>query len=1302
MTYHRDLGEGQLHRIYDQEYNNASQRDSDVEWNGLEENIGKMVFVSNLSSYFLLVSNSPSWYEFGGATVATDTLYTANGTIGSDRTVVIEDDDFLTFNSYDLTASDFTLGSDLDLEAGTIRMEAKIGDGVGGTDSISRLLISTTDMQILDQINETGLEYADDYSANYTDRSLVDKAYVDTGSHGAVAGPGTAVVDGALVAFDGTTGNLLKELVDLSYSNVAGNSILDIGAGAINGESRLILSDSSDNLAYQMAFDELSSSLTMSSAVSVTSFNFQSVNAPIGFLTAGSTDGMFFTAYGLPDTLPLLSFNNFGSNGAATGIYVGDRSPLNNVAADPGSQYFRVDGADSATYLHRGASNNSTGWETQLFTSLATAPVAGAVAIYPDTTGGSLEPLNVLRTESNASQTILEIHSPGNPGSAYISFHDSADDEQFRAEYTEDQDLVTLYAATDAFTIYGLGNINVRAQENISLRTNLITGIIELEASSTLAANPAIKFIQGFYETPIYLGGVDPTSVITAEPGSTYYRVDGVNSGTYTHKGASANNTDWSAHIGSSDIIAPPGTVTDNALMTFNGTTGNSIQEVSRVLLEETTGLTELGFYPTVTADATLLAIHDSNAATALRIRRQSDTGTSFIDNDIGAFELRQLASGSALTISTLDAALTLDSGAALALNSTSNTNINAGGRLNVNVDASANQQIARFTNTTLSAESDLYIETDNPNGSVNASGGALVIRDAGVQSELYINKEATTGNDEWYQVSINPPDIIEIHNATELAALATSSVITISANTLFLLKSNITTLVRFEIENNVTLYFVNPSQSDYNFAGSGTLFSGNGVINISDTTFVAYAGGTFMELITNNDKEVVLRDVLVGGFKLGSITKDTDNARGPAFTMQNVRFFGWNTTLVLTDVILLAADNFTAFQPNEVPRNIPCINIKTTVPWIAPQVSITRAQGSLIGTETLLEIDSGISTDTRIQLIASPILGSTLFETASTATGVIASVADASHLSTAITNVIDSAGSARFAITAVGATIEVGQWVVHSGFTTNTDYNGDFIVTATTGHTYNASPYGPGGDEVAFGSNETGTLNTNSVEITDTAHGLVEGDSLHIDTDLSGDYDGGYQVLSGETANTFRINAVWTQTRTGTWSNGGLDQADPHCLAINNPSFPDSKYIGSFHVNGNATGTTISTINVWVDFDLNNSALESSNIERWKLVDDDIGQLEYTGKEPFSGNLVASITGLGQGGQDDYEFRVLINGSPTGDGIVAGTSTNANVRNVFLTAPVEAVKGDQVRLQVRDTSGTDNWTVNELAVNIQ
>ena len=210
MSFHKDLGDDQIHRIYDKSYANTTLRDADTAWNGLTVNIGKTVFITTTNAVFMLLSITPSWFEFGGVTVVVDTIFNADGDIAANRTIIAPSGRTLHFNSYDLTPTTFTIAADIDIENGEVDIEAKTGDGAGGTNAISRLLINTATMQVLDQINSLGLVYGADYSANFTARSLIDKAYVD--GRADVSGPAGAT-DNALARFNLTTGKLIQNSV---------------------------------------------------------------------------------------------------------------------------------------------------------------------------------------------------------------------------------------------------------------------------------------------------------------------------------------------------------------------------------------------------------------------------------------------------------------------------------------------------------------------------------------------------------------------------------------------------------------------------------------------------------------------------------------------------------------------------------------------------------------------------------------------------------------------------------------------------------------------------------------------------------------------------------------------------------------------------------------------------------------------------------------------------------------------------------------------------------------------------------
>ncbi len=123
-------------------------------------------------------------------------IYTADGTLtgnrmldGNNHSLRFENLDFFDavtpdpFNQYGLSISNSRTLLGYGGPNGISRIESTSGDirmfREKGSDEAS-LSMSDTQMLFTDSINHRGVVYADDYSANYTDRSLVDKAYVDS------------------------------------------------------------------------------------------------------------------------------------------------------------------------------------------------------------------------------------------------------------------------------------------------------------------------------------------------------------------------------------------------------------------------------------------------------------------------------------------------------------------------------------------------------------------------------------------------------------------------------------------------------------------------------------------------------------------------------------------------------------------------------------------------------------------------------------------------------------------------------------------------------------------------------------------------------------------------------------------------------------------------------------------------------------------------------------------------------------------------------------------------------------------
>ena len=88
--------------------------------------------------------------------------------------------------TYGLELLDTTNTSSLLLQSGGVYLYSDAGE----------LRFTTTDLQLIDyRVTQKGLEYAADYSANYTNRSLVDKEYVDN----SIPAPG--VTDSLAIAY---------------------------------------------------------------------------------------------------------------------------------------------------------------------------------------------------------------------------------------------------------------------------------------------------------------------------------------------------------------------------------------------------------------------------------------------------------------------------------------------------------------------------------------------------------------------------------------------------------------------------------------------------------------------------------------------------------------------------------------------------------------------------------------------------------------------------------------------------------------------------------------------------------------------------------------------------------------------------------------------------------------------------------------------------------------------------------------------------------------------------------------------
>jgi hypothetical protein len=225
--------------------------------------------------------------------------------------------------------------------------------------------------------------------------------------------------------------------------------------------------------------------------------------------------------------------------------------------------------------------------------------------------------------------------------------------------------------------------------------------------------------------------------------------------------------------------------------------------------------------------------------------------------------------------------------------------------------------------------------------------------------------------------------------------------------------------------------------------------------------------------------------------------------------------------------------------------------------------------------------------------------------------------------------------------------------------------------------------------DRCQFSSDLTGTgsaitigANCPRSEIFDSFFSLANGESL-------------FNIDSGFTGSAVIQNYTNTNPNSLSYNATGIDNTS---IYVRNDQ---SNYIGSYVVTGNTTPTAISTIDLWVDCNFNASAIAGSNIERFTLTNTTTGELRYDGLENFSGDFIASLSVFSAGSAQEFEFRILKNGSPLPDNVILSRSISSSIGAGTLQAPIKAVTGDLFIIQVRNVDGTSDVTFKNVTTTI-
>lgn len=199
---------------------------------------------SDENSVWMLTAITPTWIESGGTAASAgsgltkdgDGVFSLGGSLTGDAILTPDADGshtvnlgassssrIDTFNVFAETYAGLQSGAlnDRSFMAmfGTVIKGMELGYFLNETSLMGLRINLSNDgnFEVVDQINTKGMIYAADYSANYTDRSLVDKGYVD----GLVGNGSIYEASGTLTGNRTVTGNSSHDLTFLHYNGTS-------------------------------------------------------------------------------------------------------------------------------------------------------------------------------------------------------------------------------------------------------------------------------------------------------------------------------------------------------------------------------------------------------------------------------------------------------------------------------------------------------------------------------------------------------------------------------------------------------------------------------------------------------------------------------------------------------------------------------------------------------------------------------------------------------------------------------------------------------------------------------------------------------------------------------------------------------------------------------------------------------------------------------------------------------------------------------------------------------------------------
>ena len=237
-----------------------------------------------------------------------------------------------------------------------------------------------------------------------------------------------------------------------------------------------------------------------------------------------------------------------------------------------------------------------------------------------------------------------------------------------------------------------------------------------------------------------------------------------------------------------------------------------------------------------------------------------------------------------------------------------------------------------------------------------------------------------------------------------------------------------------------------------------------------------------------------------------------------------------------------------------------------------------------------------------------------------------------------------DPFNGARFHRDISSPALVAGDTVIHSGFITNTTYNGTFVVVDidVSNDSYTVGTIATRGF-VTFFADElgVGSRSYSDIFVPDTSD-IIVGDGVEISgTTL---HNGEFQVKQIDPNVSFAIALPFPGADvSGTVTAGSLKEDNNRVDVSNSGEIKSSKSIALGNLNGSVTTTSTSdgTFDV-----LNLSGFEEGLVtERFELTNAVTGTFTYQGANRFEGFLTGSLSALKSGSTRNYRFAMSLNG---------------------------------------------------------